>query len=274
MRYDPTIYRGSARHYCNGRPPYSADLVAVLGRELPLGLGGRLLDVGCGPGVLTLELAGHFSEAIGLDPDPDMLAEGARRAGERGVRNVRWLRALAEDIAELDLGPFRLVTFGQSFHWTDRERVAEAVFDLLEPGGAIALIAPTVEGRGVPPSPGHPLIPHDEIKQIVARYLGSGRRAGRGFAPAKTDRYEDALARTRFGRSRQVFAPGRPDIVRDVDSIVDGCFSMSSSAPHLFGGSRDQFEADLRALLREHSPEGRFWDWPGDTEIVVAIKPA
>ena len=190
------------------------------------------------------------------------------------MRNVRWLRALAEDIAELDLGPFRLVTFGQSFHWTDRERVAESVFDLLEPGGAIALIAPTVEGRGVPPSPGHPLIPHDEIKQIVARYLGSGRRAGRGFAPAKTDRYEDALARTRFGPARQVFAPGRPDIVRDVDSIVDGCFSMSSSAPHLFGGSRDQFEADLRALLREHSPEGRFWDWPGDTEIVVAIKPA
>lgn len=274
MRYDPTIYRGAARHYCNGRPPYSADLVRVLCNELPLGPSGRLLDVGCGPGVLTVGLAEHFTEAIGLDPEPDMLAEGARRADERGVRNVRWIRALAEDIATLDLGPFRLVTFGQSFHWTDRERVAEAVFDILEPGGAIALIAPTVEGRAVPPNPGYPVIPHDEIKQLVARHLGSNRRAGRGFAPAKTDRYEDALARTRFGRPRQVFASGRPDIVRDVDSLVDGCFSMSSSAPHLFGAGRDRFEAELRALLREHSPDGLFWDWPGDTEIVFATKPA
>jgi SAM-dependent methyltransferase len=274
VEYDPTIYLGAARHYCNGRPAYSADLVRVLGNELPLGLSGRLLDVGCGPGVLTLALAEHFSEAIGLDPDPDMLAEGARRADELGVRNVRWVRAVAEAIATLDLGPFRVVTFGQSFHWTDRERVAEAVFDLLEPGGVIALIAPTVEGRPVPANPGYPLIPHDQIKELVARYLGSTRRAGRGFGPAKTDRFEDALARTRFGRPRQVFAPGRPDIVRDVDSIVDGCFSMSSSAPHLFGAGRDRFEAELRALLRSHSPDGLFWDWPGDTEIVVGTKPA
>ena len=274
MAYDPTIYRGAARHYCNGRPPYSADLAGVLGRELALGLGGRLLDVGCGPGVLTLELAAHFSEAIGLDPDPDMLAEGARRARELGVGNARWIRARAEEIVGLDLGPFRLVTFGQSFHWTERERVAEAVFDILEPGGAVALIAHTVEGRTFPPRLDHPLIPHDEIKQLVARYLGSNRRAGQGCAPDSTDRYEDALARTRFGRPRQVFAPGRPDIIRDTDSIVDGYFSMSSSAPHLFGSSRDQFEADLRDLLQEHSADGPFWDWPGDTEIVVGAKPA
>ena len=48
--------------------------------------------------------------------------------------------AVAEDMPELDLGTFRLVTFGQSFQWTDRERVAEAVYDILEPGGALALI--------------------------------------------------------------------------------------------------------------------------------------
>ena len=82
------------------------------------------------------------------------------------------------------------------------------------------------------------------------------------------------MARTRFGQPRQVFAPGRPDIVRDIDSVVDGYFSLSTSAPHLFGNHREQFEQEMRALLHDASPSGLFWDWPGDTEIVVANKPA
>ena len=32
------------------------------------------------------------------------------------------------------------------------------------------------------------------------------------------------------------------------------------------------FEADIRAELMRHSPSGRFWDWPGDTEILLASK--
>jgi hypothetical protein len=31
---------------------------------------------------------------------------------------------------------------------------------------------------------------------------------------------------------------------------------------------------DVRALLASRSPEGMFWDWPGDTEVVMARKPA
>jgi hypothetical protein len=30
--------------------------------------------------------------------------------------------------------------------------------------------------------------------------------------------------------------------------------------------------ADLRELLENRSPPGRFWDWPGDTEIVIATR--
>jgi len=273
MAYDPTIYLGAAEHYVNGRPPYSRDLARVLGEQVPGGLSGRLLDVGCGPGILTIELAPLFDEAVGLDPDPDMLAVGAARARDAGISNIIWLQDVAENLDRLDLGGFRLVTFGQSLHWTDRDRVADAVFDQLEPGGAIALLAPTVEGRPVPPNPGYPLIPHEKLKELVLRYLGSTHRAGRGYTPDHPDRYEDVLARTRFGTPRQVFAPGRPDIVRDIDSVVDGYFSLSTSAPHLFGDRSAQFEQDMRSLLRDASPSGLFWDWPGDTEIVVANKP-
>jgi hypothetical protein len=48
---------------------------------------------------------------------------------------------------------------------------------------------------------------------------------------------------------------------------------MSWAAPRLFGDRLADFEADLRGLLSERSPKGLFWDWPGDTELVIATKP-
>jgi hypothetical protein len=200
-------------------------------------------------------------------------ARGRRPTGlAPGVTNIRWVQAAAEDIPQLGLGTFRVVTFGLSFQWTDRERVAESVYDLLPPGGAMVCIAHEVDGRPVPAGPDHPTIPHDRIAALVDRYLGPRRRAGQGYSNPQPDRYEDAIARTRFGRPRTVHAPGRPDVVRDVDSIVDGIYSMSWSAPHLFGDRRARFDDELRTLLHEHSPEGVFWDWPGDTAVVIATR--
>src|ERR1700686_2124669 len=142
--YNPTLYKGSAPFYLRGRPPYSLALRSTMAAECGLDGTGRLLDVGCGPGVLAVELAPLFQETIGLDPDADMLAEAAGHAGRARVANVGWVQGLAEEIPALDLGVFRLVTFGQSFHRTDRERVAEAVYDPLDPAGNTALGAPPV----------------------------------------------------------------------------------------------------------------------------------
>ena len=274
MSYDPTLFAGAAAHYRPGRPAYSPQLEAVLRHELDLDGSGRLLDGGCGPGILTVRLAHLFEEAVGLDPDPAMLDEGCRVARERGIANVRWVQALAEDLPGAAPGPYRLVTFGQSFHWTDEARVAETVYDLLEPGGALALIVHTVAGRPAPQSPGPPPIPHAEIKALVEKYLGPAQRAGRGLAPVRTHRFEDVLVRTRFGTPRAIFAPGIRDLVRDGESALSGYLSMSSSAPHLFGDRLDEFAGEVRELLAARSPEGIFWDWPGDTEIVLGRKPA
>lgn len=273
VSYDPTIYRGAAAHYRAGRPPYSPQLEAVLAEELGLDGRGRLLDGGCGPGILTVRLAHLFEQAVGLDPDPAMLAEARRIADEREINNVRWVQAVAEDLPGAAPGPYRVVTFGQSFHWTDEARVAEVIYDMLEPGGGLALIVHTVEGRPVPPSPGPPQIPHDEIEALVTKYLGPSRRAGQGVAPVRTHRFEDVLVPSRFGAPRSLFAPGIPDLVRDTESILSGYFSMSWSAPHLFGDHVGDFAGEVRELLRSRSPEGTFWDWPGDTEVILARKP-
>jgi hypothetical protein len=242
VRYDPSFYDGAAVHYRYGRPAYSPRLEALLAEELSLDGSGRLLDVGCGPGILTVRLAHLFEGAVG------------------------------EDLPAVAPGPYRLVTFGQSFYWTDEVRVAEAVYDMVEPGGALVLVGHKAEGRPVPPSPGPPRIPHDEIEELVRKYLGPTRRAGQSTAPVQALSLQDALASTRFGAPRVIFAPGIPDLMRDIESIVSGYFSMSWAAPHLFGDRAGEFADEVRELLRERSPEGIFWDWPGDTEVMLARK--
>lgn len=272
MPYDPTIYAGAAVHYRPGRPPYSPKLETVLADELHLDGHGRLLNGGCGPGVLTVRLAHLFDDVTGLDPDSAMLDEGRRSAAELGIANIHWIQARAEELPDVAPGPYRLVTFGQSFHWTDEGRVAESVYDMLEPDGALALIVHTVEGRPRPPSPGSPPIPHAEIEALVERYLGPTRRAGQGGAPVRRHRFEDILVPTRFSEPESIFVPGIPDLLRDSESVLSGYFSFSWSAPHLFGDRVEAFAREMRELLLSRSPDGLFWDWPGDTEIVLARK--
>ncbi len=52
-------------------------------------------------------------------------------------------------------------------------------------------------------------------KALVEKYLGSIRRVRQGAVPERTHRFEDVLARTRFGVPQQFFVPGIPDLLRD-----------------------------------------------------------
>jgi SAM-dependent methyltransferase len=273
--HDPTIYLGAAAHYRRGRPPYSPQLEDLLTAELALDGRGRLLDVGCGPGLLTVRLAGLFDSVVAVDPDAEMLSQARRAADEACLRDIRCLQARAEDLPDAAPGPYRVVSFGQSFHWTDQAAVAEAVYDMLEPGGALVLVSHTAEGRPMPPNPGRPPIPHADIQALVERYLGSLRRAGPGAAagPVARHRYRDVLAQTRFGVPRSIFAPGVADLVRDSESVLSGYLSMSYAAPHLFDDRLEEFAAEVRKMLAAGSPQGLFWDWPGDTELTIARRP-
>ena len=271
--YDPTLFRGTAAHYLRGRPPYSLALPEFLAGEANL-RGRRALDVGCGRGRLTVDLAAHAAEVVGLDPDAEMLAEAASLAARRGVPNVRWVLGQAEQIATLGLGQFALITFAQSFHWTDREAVAEVVYDLLEPGGVLALIGHEVAGRPRPAGPGAPPIPHEAIQALLDRYLGAERLAGQGRWTLPTERHEEVLTRTRFGRPETGYLEGRDDLFQSVEDVLANVHSMSYAAPPLFGDRLEAFDVDLRALLISISPGGMFWDWPGDTGVILARRSA
>jgi hypothetical protein len=75
--------------------------------------------------------------------------------------------------------------------------------------------------------------------------------------------FEGAAAHYRYGRP--LYSPQLEAVLTE-----SGYFSMSSSAPHLFGDRAEDFAGEVRELLASRSPEGVFWDWPGDTEIVLA----
>jgi SAM-dependent methyltransferase len=273
VEYDPTQFSGTARYYLRGRPAYSAQLGEVMARELRLEGTGRLLDIGCGPGTVGVQLAPLFDHVTLLEPDADMLAEAQRHATAMGVTAVDFVRATAEDLPRLKMPPMRVVTFGQSFHRTDRLRAAGAVYDALEPGGSMVLISHDPTRPPQRQLQDIPAIPHDDIGRLLRAYLGSELRSGaRSAASYSAERFEETLSRTPFGRPRVIYAPGRADLVRDVDGVIAGYLSMSIAAPPMFGSRLAEFTAELRTLLEKHSPTGRFWDWPGDTEIVIATR--
>ncbi len=231
---------------------------------------GRLLDLGCGPGTVALRLAGLFDEVVGVDPDPGMLAEAARGAAEPEVADkVRWVRARAEELPA-GLGDFTVVTLAQSFHWMDRERVAATVRGMLRPGGALVHISDLKgETRAVDGLP-YPPVPRAAIDGLVRGCLGPVRRAGRGLLPRGTPSGEDAvLAGAGFSGPYRHVVPGGQAMVRTWDDVVAEVFSMSFSAPHLFGDRLAGFEADLRRLLRDASPSGRFSERQPGTEVFV-----
>jgi SAM-dependent methyltransferase len=262
--WDPTLYAGSARYYAQGRVPYSPELVECLVEALELDGRGRLLDLGCGPGSLTLLLAEHFEQATGLDADAGMLAEGARRAARAGITTVDWLHRRAEDLP-VEVGPVRVVTLAQSFHWMDRSLVARRLQRVLAPGGSLVhLHASThagIEGDGPLP---HPRPPRRDIDALVKRYLGPQRRAGRGILPEnlmpEPERgllEAEVYSAAGFAHRRRLVVPGFV-VERSIDDIVASVFSLSSATPRLFGDRVADFEADLRVLLRQANPEGRY----------------
>ena len=187
-------YATAAAHYLRGRPPYSAQLPDLLEDELGLDGPGTLIDVGCGPGVLAVQLAPLFETVIGIDPEPEMLVQARRNAADNEVR-ATWIEARAEDLAMLDLPAGRLVTSGSRSSGPTASRCSPSFTTCSKYGGAVALIAPAPEHGSPPVDPPAPPIPHDEIESLLGRYLGWSRSP-------RVDTYETSLEQSPFGTSR------------------------------------------------------------------------
>jgi SAM-dependent methyltransferase len=117
------------------RPPYPVELYEFLLTLLPATH--LALDIGCGPGKISIELADHFNRIDAVDPSSAMI-DMARGAGGRHA-NIQWVAARAED-APLT-GPYDLVAAGASIHWMDHAVVFPRLANVLQPAGVLAVIS-------------------------------------------------------------------------------------------------------------------------------------
>ena len=97
----------------------------------------RVLDVGCGDGVLSAQLAqAGVSRVVGLDLDADVLDRA--RARHLGV-TVEWLHGDVFD-APLEASSFDAVVSVAALHHRDAEDGLARFADLVRPGGVVAVI--------------------------------------------------------------------------------------------------------------------------------------
>ncbi len=269
-KWDESLYAGSAAHYARGRMAYPSVLIHTIVNACGLNGRQRLLDLGCGPGSLLIPLFAHVREGVGVDPDSGMIEQARLLAVSKRVDNVMLVNARAEELPT-SVGAFDVITAAQSFHWMDQKRVAIKLRQMLNDGGAFIHIGATTN-RGVATDDdlGLPQPPHDAIEELVARYLGPVRRAGKGKLPEGTQSNENDVLKSCGFTGPEIHDLAGDEIVeRSVDEVLSAVLSLSSSAPHLFGDRFNEFQTELRSLLTRSSSDGRFAEKTRDIRVSI-----
>jgi ubiquinone/menaquinone biosynthesis C-methylase UbiE len=123
----------------------ATDRTAALCAITGAGPDDELLDLACGPGSLTLDLAPHVRNATGLDLTPAMLEQARAAQEKRGIEGVTWMQGDATAIPFPD-DAFSLVTSSAAFHhFADPAKVLSEMKRVCRPGGRVVVIDVTPE---------------------------------------------------------------------------------------------------------------------------------
>lgn len=131
--------------YAAGRPGYSPELFKII-IDHHKSTGGKLdtvIDVGCGPGLATRDLARYFANTIGLDPSQGMI-DAAHASTASSSSPMRFEVSAAESLG-LDLDPaiqensVDMITAATAAHWFDMNRFWQSAARVLKPGGTVAI---------------------------------------------------------------------------------------------------------------------------------------
>ena len=116
--------------------PIAADVAATAEATAPDGA--RVLEVGCGPGHLSIRLARqHGLDVTGLDLDPDMIERARANADRAEDGDERRPSFLVGDVVSMPFpdGTFELVVSTMSMHhWADPAASLAEIARVLRPG--------------------------------------------------------------------------------------------------------------------------------------------
>ncbi len=136
-RIHPAAGRGfevAVEHYERGRPGYPDDAVTYLVRQLGIGEGRDVLELGAGTGKFTELIVHTGAEITTVEP-----VRAMRAALERNCPTVRVLDGTAEAIPVGD-SSFDAVIAAAAFHWFDGVRALPEIHRVLRPEGTLGLI--------------------------------------------------------------------------------------------------------------------------------------
>ncbi|MBI2589175.1 methyltransferase domain-containing protein [Candidatus Saccharibacteria bacterium] len=245
------VFEGTAKYYAKYRSRYPKTLLAEIIQTFKLDGKGRLLDLGCGTGELTIPLAKYFTSVLAIDPDEGMLREGQKKIKKSKINNIIWQKGSSKELDKLK-DPFRLVVIGGSFHWMDQEVVLSQLYTLVETGGGVVII-----GGAKPLSCDPEASEKDKIVQgVIKKYLGEDRRAGKFIYTHPEKSFEEYLQNSKFRDFRTHYYKTKFD--RTADQIIGQLFSTSFASKKQLGENTRDFENELREKLQNLSHGTKF----------------
>jgi ubiquinone/menaquinone biosynthesis C-methylase UbiE len=98
---------------------------------------GSVLDVACGPGILSAAIAKAARDVVAFDLTPQMLKKAAQRCA--GVHNVTFREGNAAELPFADAAFDAVVTRLSVHHFDRPSRVMSEIFRVLRPGGSFVI---------------------------------------------------------------------------------------------------------------------------------------
>jgi SAM-dependent methyltransferase len=241
--------------YGDARPGYPATLYDDLVDLAGLGPDAIVLEVGCGAGQATKDLAPRSRRVVALDPGENLVAEAARRTRAPNVEYV----VSGFEAYRVERGAFDLVVSAQAWHWVDAEVGFAKAADALRERGALA-----VWGH-VPLSPPEPFAA--AFKAIYDRHLPGawGTPPGSAWYLPNGPVSQLFAASARFGPS----AHRAYDWSWTFDADTFGRYLRTDSSYHAMGDARFALFDELSAAI---AAAGAPLVYPWQTHLHVARK--
>lgn len=237
------VFEGTAKYYAKYRPCYPQALLDEIVKTFKLDGRGKLLDLGCGTGELAIPLAKYFTSVKAIDPDKDMLEQGREKTNKAHITNIMWQKGSSKDLSRLE-EQFLLVTMGSSFHWMEQELVLNELYNLIRSDGGVAIIG------GAKPLEFSSTKQKDKIiQEVINKYLGEERRAGKYIYTHPEKSFESFLQESRFRDFKEHYYTVK--LNRNIDEIIGLLFSSSFVSKKQLGKKAKAFETELRQKLSE-----------------------